>query len=74
VTSAKADICYVKDRKLNMSQEKSKKRTLISFSLAVATALITLYIQDYTSAVDSKQASETNATSHPASSFIESIN
>jgi hypothetical protein len=57
-----------------MSQEKSKKRTLISFSLAVVTALITLYIQDYTSAVDSKQASEANVSSHPSSNFIETIN
>lgn len=57
-----------------MSQEKSKKRTIISFSLAVATALMTLYIQDYTSVVDSKQASEAGDTNDPLSSFIETVN
>lgn len=57
-----------------MSQEKAKKRTLISFSLAVATAFMTLYIQYYTPAVDLNQPSEVNATIHPISSFIETIN
>jgi len=57
-----------------MSQEKAKKRTLISFSLAVATAFMTLYIQYYTPTVDLNQPSEVNATIHPISSFIETIN
>lgn len=56
-----------------MNQQSSKKRTIISFSIAVATALLAIYIQNYNSKDVKKQTFEANATNHDISNFIELI-
>ena len=58
-----------------MNQQGSKKRTIISFGIALATALMSIYIQNYT---DSKTLNdrtfEAKANPIEVPAFIETIN
>ena len=58
-----------------MNQQDSKKRTIISFGIALVTALMCIYIQNCTQTeVDKDQPYEAKASPIEGSTLIETLN
>jgi|GEM_PF-5716923 len=58
-----------------MNQQDSKKRTIISFSIALATAVMSIYIQNYTdSKVIKEQSFEAKASPMEGAEFVKTLN